>query len=86
MIKFPGFFQGTKNVGVLTKNPFSIEDIVVKQYRAIKSRMVVISNFDDSKIKVDLKSDCKKPGSRTKHFVFFNLKLKLMRLFDSYFF
>ena len=70
---FFAFFQGTKNVGILTRNPLSIEDIVVKQYRAIKSRMVVISDFDSNKIKVELKSDCKKPG------MFF------INLFDEYF-
>ena len=46
------------NVGKLTSNAQSLEDIVVQQYRDIKSRLAIKSNFEKSKVSVELTSDC----------------------------
>ena len=51
--------KDTKNVGILTKNPASLEEIVVQQYKDIKSRLSVRSRFDADKVSVDIKSDCR---------------------------
>lgn len=39
------FIQGTENVGHLTKNPSSLENIVVKQYEEIKSTIRLQVNY-----------------------------------------
>ncbi|QQP49408.1 Integrin beta [Caligus rogercresseyi] len=38
------FLQGTDNVGALTDDPSSIEEIVVEQYRSIKNRIILSVN------------------------------------------
>lgn len=42
------FLQGTENVGHLTKNPSSLEDIIVDQYKSIRSRMVLQTSHPGS--------------------------------------
>ena len=55
------FNQGTVNVGKLTKNAKSLEDIVVQQYRDIKSRLAIKTDFDRAKVSVELTSNCPNP-------------------------
>jgi len=52
------FIQGTENVGTLTKDSSSIEQIVVEQYEAIKSRVFVQISSDEPGVEVDLDADC----------------------------
>jgi hypothetical protein len=51
-------------VGTLTSNPKSLEEIVVQQYRDIKSRLVLRADFDPAKLSVELTSDCPNPDSQ----------------------
>jgi hypothetical protein len=52
-------------VGTLTSNPKSLEEIVVQQYRDIKSRLVLRADFDPAKLNVvELTSDCPNPDSQ----------------------
>ena len=54
--------QGTENIGHLTKDPSSLEDIVVKQYEEIKSRIALKVETSDPGIGVSLSSNCASPG------------------------
>lgn len=49
------------NVGKLTRNAASLESIVVQQYRDIKSRLAIKSDYDVAKVSVELSSDCPSP-------------------------
>ena len=58
------YIQGTENVGHLTESPKDLINLVVEQYKKIKSRIVlqVVTSHPDG-ITVDLESDCREQGN-----------------------
>ncbi|XP_040571857.1 integrin beta-2 [Lepeophtheirus salmonis] len=53
------FLQGTDNVGALTEDPSSIEEIVVEQYQSIKNRIsMTVNSSHHGLLKCTLHGDC----------------------------
>ncbi|CAB4066526.1 ITGB5 [Lepeophtheirus salmonis] len=53
------FLQGTDNVGALTEDPSSIEEIVVEQYQSIKNRIsMTVNSSHHGLLKYTLHGDC----------------------------